>query len=253
MTGFTKEWLHVRESADLAARNKDIANAVAGRFALRDEISVVDLGCGTGANLRATSQLLPNRQTWRLIDRDQALLDAARNDLARWADQAEPDGQRLLLKKGHAAITVTFSSLDLAENLVQAFDDQPALVTASALFDLVSEQFIRTFTRLCADHRTAFFSALTYNGVQRWNPHRPADNQIASAFHRHQLGDKGFGPAAGPMAAAILADQFRLNGYTVLEGESPWVLGRGDRMLLGELQRGNEAKLEQMRATVDEK
>jgi hypothetical protein len=29
-----------------------------------------------------------------------------------------------------------------------------------------------------------------------------------------------------------------LNGYTVLEGESPWVLGRNDRMLLEELQRG---------------
>ena len=51
--------------------------------------------------------------------------------------------------------------------------------------------------------------------------------------------DKGFGPAAGPMAPSHLADQFRLNGYSVLEGESPWDLGRNDRMLIEELVRGH--------------
>lgn len=238
MSGFSREWLHVRESADLAARNGDIANAVAARFALRDEISVVDLGCGTGSNLRATASLLPNRQTWLLIDNDAAHLETARHELAQWADSSETDGDRLVLKKGHATIAVAFAPLNLATDLERAFDGSPSLVTASALFDLVSEPFIRALARQCADAKAAFYTVLTYNGVQRWIPHRPADNQIASAFHRHQLGDKGFGPAAGPTAPSLLADQFRMNGYTVLEGDSPWVLGRNDRMLLEELQRG---------------
>ncbi|MBK9078016.1 MAG: class I SAM-dependent methyltransferase [Hyphomicrobium sp.] len=238
MTAFSAEWLQLREGADQAARNSEIANAVSARFALRDAISVVDLGCGTGANLRATASLLPNRQLWRLIDSDPALLDAARIDLIRWADTALREGDELILRKGHADIRVSFSQLDLATDIERAFDGAPALITASALFDLVSETFIKTIARLCTERNAAFYTVLTYNGVQRWSPHRPADNQIASAFHRHQLGDKGFGPAAGPMAPSILADQFRLNGYTVLEGESYWVLGRNDRMLLEELQRG---------------
>jgi hypothetical protein len=62
---------------------------------------------------------------------------------------------------------------------------------------------------------------------------------MAAAFNRHQMTDKGFGPSAGPDAAGLLADQFRLEGYTVLEGESPWVLGQNDRSLLEELQRGH--------------
>lgn len=238
MTGFSREWLRLREGADRAARNSDIANAVAARFALRDDIRVIDLGCGTGANLRATASLLPNRQTWRLIDNDAQLLSIARQQIAHWADQTESDGDTLVVKKGHATISVSFTQTDLAKNLDSIFADTPQVVTASALFDLVSEPFIRKVAKLCAEHAAAFYTALTYNGVQRWSPHRPADNQIAGAFHRHQLTDKGFGPAAGPMAPALLADQFRLNGFTVLEGESPWVLGRHDRMLIEELQRG---------------
>jgi trans-aconitate methyltransferase len=109
MTGFSTEWLRLRESADLAARNPEIANAVSARFALREAVSVVDLGCGTGANLRATASLLPNRQSWRLVDSDQSLLDAARDELSRWADKAETNGDDLILTKGHAEIRVSFS------------------------------------------------------------------------------------------------------------------------------------------------
>jgi SAM-dependent methyltransferase len=238
MSGFSLEWLRLREPADAAARNADIAKAVAARFALRDRITVVDLGCGTGANLRATAPLLPNAQSWTLIDNDRDLLGAAREDLCAWADHSERDGASLRLKKDHAAITVTFETIDLAHELESVFANSPALVTASAFFDLVSETFIRNLAKLCAENRAAFYSVLTYNGVQRWNPHRPADNQIASAFHRHQLRDKGFGPAAGPLAPAHLADLFRTNGYLVQEGDSPWALGRNDRMLIDELVRG---------------
>ena len=36
--------------------------------------TVVDLGCGTGSNLRALAPPCPRRQSWRLVDRDPALL-----------------------------------------------------------------------------------------------------------------------------------------------------------------------------------
>jgi SAM-dependent methyltransferase len=238
MSGFSREWLRLREPVDVAARNSDVAEAVAARFALRDAVRVVDLGCGTGANLRATSSLLPNSQSWTLIDNDAALLEAARHTLSAWADEVETQGETLHLKKGSAEITVDFKSLDLATDLDRAFDGSPALVTASAFCDLVSEAFIRKLAAKCAEKKSAFYSLLTYNGVQRWSPHRPADNQIASAFHSHQQSDKGFGPAAGPMAQSHLVDQFKLYNYLVLEGESPWVLGRNDRMLIDELVHG---------------
>ena len=239
MSAFSAEWLALREGADARARNHDIVQAVSAWFQLRDHISVVDLGSGAGANLRAVAPLLPPRQTWHLVDKDEALFAAAKIALRKWADKTEMAGDTLRLTKGSAEIEVHFQITDLAHDLDSVLAVKPDLVTASAFFDLVSPDFIRTLARQVATTRAALYATLTYNGVQRWSPHRPSDSQMAAAFNRHQMTDKGFGPAAGPTAAGLLADQLRLEDYTVLEGESPWVLGQNDRSLLEELQRGH--------------
>ena len=239
MNTFSPEWLNLRESADARARNSEIAQAVAGWFALREHVSVVDLGSGTGANLRAASSLLPQKQTWTLVDHNPQFTAVAREALTRWADSAQSDSEVLHLVKGQAGIAVHFKTADLAHNLGDALGEKPDLVTASAFFDLVSEDFIRALAKELEARRAMFYGALTYNGIQRWSPHRPADNQMMSAFHQHQLRDKGFGPACGPMAPAHLADQFRLHGYNVLEGDSAWRLDTPDRTLIEELQRGH--------------
>ena len=74
MSGFSAEWLALREPADQRARNSDLLGALTRRFAGRDTLSVVDLGCGAGSNLRALAPALPRRQRWRLVDHDAALL-----------------------------------------------------------------------------------------------------------------------------------------------------------------------------------
>lgn len=236
---FSKEWLALREDVDRRSRNSEVARTLAGRFALRDHVSVVDLGAGTGANLRATAEHLPARQRWLLVDKDNDLIDEARRLLKAWADRSEDKDGALTLTKGSITITVAFEAIDLSRDLPRALDGAVDLVTASAFFDLVSPSFIQQLARLMTEKQACLYATLTYNGVQRWSPHRPLDNQMSGAFHRHQLGDKGFGPAAGPAAAAHLADQFRLSGYSVLEGDSPWTLDRADRMLIDELVRGH--------------
>jgi len=238
MSVFSAEWLALRESVDERARNGDVANAASARFTLRDHLDVVDLNAGTGANLRAAAPLLPARQNWLLVDRDDALRKAARRALCQWANTCAEEGEALVLTKGPARIRVAFATMDLARDLETVFQRAPGLITASAFFDLVPEDFIKRLARLCTEHKAALYATLTLNGVQRWTPHRPADNRIAAAFHRHQRSDKGLGPAAGPMAATLIADYFRVGGYSVIEGDSPWRLGGGDRMLISELVRG---------------
>ncbi|HEU4519792.1 MAG TPA: SAM-dependent methyltransferase, partial [Microvirga sp.] len=85
---FSPEWLDRREPVDHRSRNPDLLAALARRFAGRDRLAVVDLGCGAGSNLRALAPFLPERQSWRLVDHDPALLAAARERLAAWADGA---------------------------------------------------------------------------------------------------------------------------------------------------------------------
>ena len=238
MTGFSVDWLSLREPVDLRSRNRELGNALSARLALRERVRVIDLGCGTGANLRATAPLLPAEQDWVLLDNDPELLVAAVSHLTRWARAASQDGDRLHLDHDGRRIRVRFATADLARDLETCLADGADLVTASALLDLVSEAFIKRLAAAIAGFRPVFHTVLTYNGIQRFTPRHPLDNQMIGAFHRHQRTDKGFGPAAGPTAQSVLSDQLRMAGFGVQEGDSPWRLGPADAALMAELTRG---------------
>jgi SAM-dependent methyltransferase len=252
MSGFSAEWLALREPADERARNGEVATSLAARFALRDSIRVVDLGCGAGSNLRATSPLLPKRQHWTLVDYDETLLAAARTALIRWADVAhEHETGVLELTSGERNIHVEFRRVDLAANIDAALDGPvaPDLVTAAAFFDLASADFIRRVVQAVAKRRAVFHTVLTYNGFQHWTPRQPSDGQMTQAFNRHQMTDKGFGASAGPTAPVELAEQLELAGYSVIEGQSPWLLTAAhDARLIGELVAGQAAAVRETKA-----
>ena len=224
----------------------------------RQCISVVDLGCGTGANLRALAPLLPDSQWWTLVDNDPELLLAAKRALTDWADDNDGDGERedsLSLRSGRKTISVSFHQADITTKLEAVLDrDQPnglELVTAAAFFDLASEAFIRRFAAAVAKHRAVFYSALTYNGIQRWTPRGPSDQKMTAAFCQHQMTDKGLGSAAGPAAPVHLAEAFVAHGYGVTEGNSPWKLAAGDRKLIAELAIGFAAAVRETRTVSD--
>lgn len=200
--GFSADWLALREPADHAARDGGLlaeAAEVAGAV-------IVDLGCGTGSTRRAFGGLAGGA-VWRMVDADEGLL-------------------RLAGGEGHC--------LDL--NDVQALPlDGAGLVTASALFDLVSAEWVERFVARVAGLRLPVYAALSYDGVMAWKPALPEDAAVTEAFNRHQGGDKGFGPALGPQAADHLAAQLRAAGYAVLEADSPWWLGPAQAALQAEL------------------
>lgn len=238
MSGFEASWLDLREAADHRSRNEELARSVTRHCAGRPSINVLDLGCGTGSNLRATAPLLGSEQRWTLVDHDARLLDAAVARLSSWAGDWQRSNGLLLLKKGNRRITVAFRRADLVRDFESAFAGPADLVTASALFDLASADFISQVAAEVARRRASFYAVLTYNGVQRWTPRHKADADMAAAFRAHQVSDKGFGPAAGPMAPALLAAAFDAAGYSLGEADSTWRLEAGDEILLAELERG---------------
>src|SRR5262249_24711314 len=100
MSGFQASWLDLREAADHRARSPSIASALTDALGMRRSIRVVDLGCGTGSNVRATAPLLGPEQTWTLIDWAPALVTAAADRLTAWADSAQWQSDILVLGKG---------------------------------------------------------------------------------------------------------------------------------------------------------
>ncbi len=242
MTGFSSDWLALREPADHRARDRGLAEALASLLAARSggtgSVGVVDCGCGTGSNLRALAPRLGPSQEWTLVDHDPALLAAARTALADWADGAAEHGAQLLLETGGRRIRVTFLSADLAADPAAILPPAPDLVTAAALFDLVSSAWIDRFADAVAATGAFFHTALSYDGTEAWLPPHPADAAMRAAFLAHQAGDKGFGEALGPGATAALEAAFARRGYAVRTAASPWRLGPEDRALIARLRDG---------------
>jgi SAM-dependent methyltransferase len=210
---FSADWLALREPHDLAARNPVVLDAVVAAFRDLTSIAVVDLGCGTGATLRAIGARLPQRQAWRLVDNDLGLLARA-SELGR-----PPD------------VTVMTRPVDLARDLELALAEPLDLITASALLDLVSPEWLDRLIVEAAARRLPVYAALTYDGRIVPAPECPCDSELLAGFNLHQRTDKGFGAALGPAAAARAADRFEHFGFHVVQARSDWVLGPDDRTI----------------------
>jgi len=210
MSGFSAEWLALREPYDRVARSPLVLDALAAAFADRFAITVVDLACGTGSTWRAISASLPSRQSWRLFDNNLSLLGRAATDAP-------------------AGLSITTIPVDLARDLEAALDGPVDLVTASALLDLVSSDWLDRFVLEIAARHLPVYAALSYDGRAVLTPDDPRDAAVIAAVNRHQRTDKGFGPALGPDAAAAAVERFEHAGYRIMQGRSDWVFGHADR------------------------
>jgi hypothetical protein len=238
MGDFSADWLALREAADHRSRSPELAGEVARRFAGNPRISVIDIGCGTGSNLRALAPLLPREQTWRLVDHNEALLHAAREAISRWADDADEQDGELLVTRSGCRLRISFVRANLACDIGSALGSACDLVTAAALLDLVSAEWIARFAEEVAKRKAAFYAVLNYTREEQWSPFHPADAGIFRAFHWHHARDKGFGLPAGSGLVAAVTRAFMDHHYRVRTADSPWCLGPEDTALVQALATG---------------
>ena len=210
MSGFSAAWLALREPADVAARSTEVTATVLASLVGRTPLGGVDLGSGTGSNIRYLAPRLPTCH-WRLVDNDSALLDVARHALRDPTSRA-------------TSINIEALVADL-QTLDSTALDGCALVTASALLDLVSESWLARLVRLARDEGAHVLMALNYDGRIVCTPPERDDDLVRDLVNRHQTTDKGFGPALGPNAGVRAEAVLRDAGYDVCRAPSDWVLG----------------------------
>jgi hypothetical protein len=220
MSGFSADWLALREPYDLRARNPAVLDAVIASLKAYPSIRVVDLACGTGSTLRALGPHLLAHQNWRMVDNDLGLL-------ARATATTRP-----------ATATIVGVPLDLSRDVEAVLDGPIDLVTASALLDLVSEPWFERLAVEIAARSISLYAALSYDGRIELAPVDPADTAIVAAVNAHQRTDKGFGPALGPAAASFAIARFESLGYSVVDGVSDWIIGPDDRDIQMEILAG---------------
>ncbi|GGE89296.1 class I SAM-dependent methyltransferase [Stappia taiwanensis] len=209
MSGFSHQWLALREPVDLRARNAAVREAFVSALKQRQAqlqrpLTLLDLGSGTGASARALSPHLPFPHRWRLAEFDPALVAIAQ-DLTLPSD-----------------VPVEVVEADLADGVPPGLLDGVDAVTTSAFLDLVSSDWLDRLATDLARARLPFLAMLTYDGRLSVSPPHPFDETVRAAMNTHQRGDKGFGPALGPEAADHAARTFAAAGFKITEGQSDW-------------------------------
>jgi len=252
MNSFTSEWLALREPVDHRSRNTKLLDSVINHLqhiesTRSGSIHIVDLGCGSGSNLRALAPVFNEVQEWTLVDSDPKLLSSAHTALLRWSDDSTVDKTdfqspanqtpwpKLILRKNNKKIIVNFQCADLSNEVHLPIMAKTDLVTAAAFFDLTSDSWLRKF---CWTLSKPLYATLSYNGAETWDPQGPSDQAVLQAFHLHQRTDKGFGAAAGPNAASLLINFLTDRHFQIEVADSPWVMNELDRPLIDQLALG---------------
>jgi hypothetical protein len=249
MSGFSAEWLALREPVDHRSRNLALQAQVIQflgqiKTVASDSICVTDLGSGTGSNLRALAPHFGPKQSWALVDYDADLLRSARTGLIAWADsvvsanEAESKSttsgliQPLTITKNSKTIAIEFQCANLVQDYHAILDRPADLIAAAAFFDLVAESWLAEF---CAALNKPLYTVLTYDGKETWGPPNALDADVLRAFHAHQCTDKGFGAAVGPTGTDRLQSLLQAQGFTTVCAPSPWVMDQHDRALIEQL------------------
>ena len=209
---FEADWLSLREDVDHRSRSAELVAPVVREWRARGWRRIVDLGSGTGSNVRYLAPRFPQPQEWVLVDHDPELLEHAR-----------------MPQEAGSPVRITG---DLAQEGLHAIADVD-LCVAAALLDLVSESWIKSVIEICArGSRGALFST-TYDGTVAWDGSAPDadDDLVVELLNRHQTRDKGLGAALGPRAALTARAGFEQIGYRTWLVPSPWRLGARDLAL----------------------
>jgi len=219
LTTFDSDWLTLREPADHRARSRALMAEVVswseqeyntpdtagGQHSL--PLVITDLGAGTGSNARYMVPALTVPQSWVLLDQDEHLLSLA-------ADRVEC----LDVPVETRASQLTY------QTLASQIPDETRLVTASALIDLMSADWLKALASAVAERRAGLLVVLTYDGHFELAPAETDDRWILESVNAHQHRQKGAGAAMGPDATTYLQTRLQTYGYQTTLAPSPWLL-----------------------------
>jgi SAM-dependent methyltransferase len=249
VTGFSAEWLAMREPIDAAARDRAIARRLSELLPPGVRRRCFDLGCGTGSNVRYLAPLLGAPQRWVLVDSDEQHLRRARElagGSAMGEDHGLPEGDEAAGINGMRVVrgappidgmpamhatSIDTRCIDLAGDLGQLELEEGALVSAAALLDLVSAAWLTRLLDRCRACDAIVLFALTYDGRIALEPGDPADAAVRDLVNRHQRTDKGFGPALGPAAASFARARLEDLQYRTQSAPSDWRLEPADALV----------------------
>lgn len=211
---FATDWLSTRFPYDQAARHTGLEAAVMA--GLPASPRVMDLGCGSGSNLRHLSPRLGPGQSWICVDHNRELLAATRQ-----------------VAEGLAKVeTLDLREADLLQPQQWLTEAEPDLVVANAVFDLFTSGQMATVLAALAGRKLPLYTTLLYTGMH-WQPEQPDDTRYIAAYEAHMQRPRAAGAGMGPQAPAVIEAWVTAHGGHCERAPATWEIPAGDRSMQG--------------------
>ena len=226
------QWLAHRFAYDAQARHPEIEHKFLAFFEQHQTaLKAVDVGSGTGANVRYYFDRIPHAQEWTLIEQSSGLLDECRRTLVAFAQEHDYDwqsqGNIFLLTDAEKTATITLVQGSIA-HIEQLIDlTQTDVVTANAVFDLLSFEQFDTLVSTLAKHDVCLLATLNYYETSLL-PFSEQDHRFIGWYHMHMKRPQPMGIAMGPDCSEEMLDLLAQHHMMIEQESSQWHLKRCD-------------------------
>lgn len=238
-TDFTAEWLDTRYSFDSKARNQQVEAAFKNYFFGRKEIQLMDVGAGTGNNLRYWFRQLESPQKWTNVELNPELLALGFQQAAQLlttegygVKQFENHISGMKRKNGRfhevRLLALQESFLDFAFEILPV---KPDVVLANAVFDLLSPEMFVAFAEKLIEHRIPLLSTINIAGLE-WSTATFQDKYYSRCYLHHMNRPQAFGMALGAHVTDFAIDFCKKHQVNVEWGRSDWQIAETDTAML---------------------
>lgn len=233
-TGFNTDWLFERFAFDSKARNKTVEAACLDFLSSRSTLNIVDVGSGSGSSCLYLMQKIKQDQNWTFVELNAELAKASLERIASFAQTqnwtADSHDNSLFIHTPEKKVQIevinkSFLELDKIVDL-----ENVDLVTAAAVFDLLTEQMLTAFLELLNNQEVALLSTINYSGM-RFATESKADYLYADLYSQHMQREQPFGRTVGADCHNVMEDFFRKKHVQVISGESNWEIGNEDKKM----------------------
>ena len=207
MHKFENSWLYQREKIDNQSKNLSLINIINNALKNIENISILDLGTGTGSNFRFLSKKITHKnQFWTLMDISKSSLQEAKRNII----------------SNNKIKSVSFKNHNIIKNIKNINFNKYDLVAGSAFLDIMPNSWFKVFHKLNQDTKLIYFS-INYDGYFKFYPRHNFDNNMLKLFNKDQRSKKdGKVNAVGPDCGEIIMSHFSTTHKTYLLN-SNWV------------------------------
>lgn len=234
-TNFTIQWLKDRFPYDSVARNKRVEQSCLDYYRDRKNISLLDIGSGTGASCIYFMEKWSASQIWTLVELNPALAAASIERIEDYAAQngyvTQRGAQQLFLQKEQKFVTVNVlqkSFLELDDFIDWGSID---LVTATAVFDLLSKEMFADFIQPLIAHKIPLLATINYERMII-TPDDYKSDLFSELYTAHMKRPQTFGVSMGGDSAYEMYQVFRNNGLSYKAGQSHWFIHQEDELMI---------------------